>query len=105
MASDDIDTTVRCFRRLKEEPLKTGDRRGIWLMTGERRGAFFHGDRHEVQPPHYDLSDLEQMAGPPFNIQEISPSDALRELAGWPEAQRDAKRIFARHSRCDSYGN
>ncbi len=91
-----IKTTVRCFRRLKDKPHTT--RCGIWLMTGPRRGAFFHGDREEVQTPQYSIKQLETNKGL-FQIQEISPEEAINELESWPRAQEEAIVIFKRHSR------
>lgn len=94
-------TEVRCFRRLQESPAK--ERRGIWLMTGEKRGIFFHGDREEAQSPCWTISDLKHEERN-FNgdlgtipIQEIACDDALLELKSWPEAQQQAKKIIARH--------
>ncbi len=30
-------------------------------------------------------------------VEEISPEEVLKELEGWPEAQRDCRAIFERH--------
>jgi len=92
-----INTAVRCFRRPRE-----GGRRGIWLMTGSRRGVFFHGNREEAQTPEYTISELERMVEDVdgkdwFHVEEITPEETIEELESWPEAQRDAMRIFGRH--------
>lgn len=93
-----IQTTARCFRRSV-----AGDdgRPGIWVMTGPARGAFFHGDRKEVQAPCRSVDELATgrlyPAPTPGIVQEVSPEDVLDLLANWPEAQEDARQIFARH--------
>lgn len=85
-----INTTVRCFRRPRDD----GKRCGIWLMVGEKRGVFFHGDREEVQGPLLSVSDMEQAIE---FCEEITPEEALKELESWSEAQVSAKRMFERH--------
>ncbi len=89
-------TSVRCFRRLQDEPCNK--RRGIWLMTEEsgRRGVFFHGDREEVQGPRYTVEELAS-GSVGFEVQEITPEATLIELSSWPAAQRDAVSIFEKH--------
>ena len=91
---------VRCFRRLREE-----GRCGVWAMTqglpGEDPkawGAFFHGDREEVQPPRYDLDDLIGECGDDdewaLGVEEITPGEALVELVSWPEGQAALHKIL-----------
>ena len=90
-----IQTTVRCFRRLlQDEPCTT--RRGVWLMTGPHRGVFFHGSRKECETPRYTLAELAG-DGTDFDVDEITPEGALKELASFPAAQIQAEIIFARH--------
>jgi len=90
-------TTVRCFRRLREEI--EDKRRGVWLMTSNNRGVFFHGDREEAQVPRFTLEELETMSKEhdAFGADEIPPEGALKELEDWPEARDEAMRIFRRH--------
>jgi hypothetical protein len=89
-----IETTVRCFRRKNKGKL----RRGVWLMTRPDgfRGMFVHGDRDDVQAPEWSV---EQLAGgaTPFEVEEITPEEAVAELAGWPDAVRAALAAFERH--------
>ncbi len=85
-----ISTTVRCFTRkcLGEE-----GRRGLWLMTHDRRGVFYHGSRKEIQGPRQNISDLEKGDW----VSEVAPEEAIKELENWPEAQEHAKKVFGRH--------
>lgn len=102
------ETTVRCFRRLQDEPCTT--RRGVWLMTRPSgyRGIFFHGDREEAQGPRYTVEELgqwsQQQGGGFLDVQEISPEAALAELESWPAARAEAIVIFKRHPKDDSEG-
>lgn len=74
---------IKCFVRLS-----LGEkRRGVWAMTGENRGTFFHGDRDEMQLPRYRLSDFMEPDKFLYPIKEISVTEALDELEGWSEAQ------------------
>lgn len=89
-----MNTTVRCFRRVGEV---NEYRRGVWLMTGEKRGAFFHGRKQELQPPEWDIGDF---AHHPDFVVEITPEEALAEMDnGWPEAKVQMQKIFDRHTK------
>lgn len=83
---------VRCFRRLPKGEL----RHGIWIMTRDSgaRGAFFHGDRNEIQAPKWTV---EELMAPGTFCEPISQDEALAELANWPDAVTNAKAIFERH--------
>lgn len=83
---------VRCFRRAVSGSL----RRGVWVMTGEARGLFVHGDRNEIQAPKWDIADL---AGDILIAEEITPAQVLAEIANWPEAVAEVQRCFDRHRR------
>lgn len=100
MTDDPIQTTVRCFRRVRDdgEP----GRCGIWLMTRPSgyRGVFYHGDDEYRQAPRYTVEELSEWAktGKGFlQVVEITPEEALAELKSWPEAQKDAIAVFERH--------
>lgn len=96
-----INTTVVCFWRRRDD----GKRRGIWAMTGEKRGVFFHGGRNEWQAPHYSRTWLLEMAslgGGLLDIEKITPADAMHELRGWPDAQRFLQAAFDRHPRLEA---
>ena len=98
MAPEAINTTVRCFRT-KERGSKSY---GIWAMTTETRGVFYHGDGYERAAPRWNVTDLENPAedGEYFGCHSvaITPQDAIELLAYWPEAQKDLRAVFARHS-------
>lgn len=85
-----IATTARCFARNRPE---AGKRRGVWVMTKENRGVFYHGDREETQAPQWDISDLKVMD----DVVEITPEEALKELENCPECKAHMERTFARH--------
>lgn len=100
MPSEQEPPEVRCFAR-NNEP---GKRRGIWVMTQPTgyRGAFFHGDRCEVQAPRYTVEELSEWAargGAIFAVEELSLREAMEELerGGWPEAAADVVAICGRH--------
>lgn len=86
-----ITTTVRCFRT----PNKGSNGYGIWAMTTETRGVFYHGNGIERLPPYWEVASLEKQEHP--NAVAITPDEALAELAYWPEAQADLRNVFARH--------
>lgn len=97
-----MNTIVRCFKRLDKGDL----RHGVWIFTepnGPRlhRGAFIHGDRNEVQPPDYTVTDMESMAMCPeaafIQVKEITPEEALAEIENWPEGQEAMQAAFDRH--------
>lgn len=96
-----MNTTVRCFLRLRPADNDCGKRCGIWAMTGEKRGLFFHGDRNEVEPPHWSVAELVKQVEHPdplfFRVEEISPQQSLAELGDWPAGQRQLQEIFDRH--------
>lgn len=84
-------TSVRCFAKNRSD----GKSRGVWLMTEEKRGAFYHGDRDEVQKPLFYLSELASYESD--GIVEITPEQAIEELKDRPNCQGHAKRAMARH--------
>ena len=85
---------VRCFRRRDKGDL----RHGVWVMTGEARGIFFHGDRNSIDAPKWTIFDLEN--GSFFiSVDEITPQQVLDELTDWPEATREVQRCFDRHKK------
>ena len=86
MSESEIRTAVRCW--LTKEPGRL--RRGIWAMTGERSGLFFHGDRDEMQIPTWGIGELTYI-----QAVEIPPAQALTELATYPEGQAELRRLFA----------
>lgn len=95
-------TTVRCFRRIPGGKL----RHGVWLMTQPvgYRGMFVHGDKDEVEPPQFTVEQLAEgdmkawkRLTDLFRVEEITPEQALAELASWPEAATAAQACFARH--------
>lgn len=91
MSERDTTAPVRCFARERTD----GKRRGVWLMTRREgyRGAFFHGERCEIQPPRWTVEELAAMHT------EITPAEALAEMDnGWPEAKDAMRKIFERHN-------
>ena len=89
---------VRCFRRDGKGKLRSG----LWLMTRPkgRRGAFFHGERDEIQTPHYTLEELSDWSTRPdgfIRVQEITPAELLAELENWPRGLEMAQDIIDRH--------
>jgi hypothetical protein len=91
-------TSVRCFKRIREDD----QRCGVWLMTAPECGAFFHdGDRDEVQRPSHSLNELDEWArgvalGIP--VEEITPEEAVEEFKSWPRGQELMIEIFGRHA-------
>lgn len=94
-----VNTTVRCFRRKDKGTL----RRGIWAMTGgvdSCRGMFIHGNCAEIQGPDYTMAELIRAGtegGALLDIEEITPEEALAEVANWPAGQDELRAAFARH--------
>ena len=94
-----IKSAVRCFRRLGDG----NGRAGIWVMTRPSgyRGAFFHGDRCEIQVPRYTVEELGEFsseAGGSDFCEEITPDEVVETLdETWFAAAREAENIFARH--------
>lgn len=83
---------VECFRTLNVGRF----RYGVWVMTRKTgsRGMFVHGDRCEVQAPHWtveELRDGEAEAVP------ISCEQALKIVSNWPEVQTEMQKCFDRH--------
>lgn len=95
-----MNTTVRCFKRPRETDKHF--RCGMWIMTQEARGAFFHGDQNEVQSPRPNISELVSGA---YGAVEITPEEALAELdkpapherGEWTDAKKYMQEIFDRH--------
>lgn len=89
--------TARCFARVRED----AGPRGLWIMTRESgyRGMFFHGDRHEAQEPRYTVEELDKWSkeGGFLAVVELTPQEAVAELAWWPEGQQQAVNILQRH--------
>jgi hypothetical protein len=95
-----IESSARCFRRLRDDG-DEGKRCGLWVMTREsgRRGAFFHGDREEIQAPRYTVEELGEWAakGGFLPVEELAPREALEELDSWPEGRDQLRKILERH--------
>lgn len=84
---------VRCFKHPRDE-----GRCGVWIMTrplveSSKRGIFFHGDREEIQAPAWSIATLVACG----KVVEITPDEALNELASWPEGQQEARKVLERH--------
>ena len=60
---------------------------------------FFHGDRHEAQAPRYTVEELDKWSkeGGFLEVVELSPQEAVNELAWCPEGQQQAIKILQRH--------
>ena len=90
---------VLCFRRLRGGD---GERRGVWVMVENRKGAFFHGDRRTIDTPRYSVDELADMTNPDedcFTVEPISHAVALAELESWPDGQAEAKRILEKYEK------
>jgi len=64
------------------------------------RGAFFHGDHDEIQPPGHTVEELAKWSSEGrgfFAVEEITPYDLLRELETWPAGREQAEKILRRH--------
>jgi len=88
---------IRCFRRVL---LHCEDRPGVWVMASERVGTFFHGTKEEAQRPRYTISELVDLMGPQevwFQVEEISPQQALEQIKHWPLGQEEMQKIFNNH--------
>lgn len=88
---------LRCFKRLPKGKI----RNGLWVMEDERVGAFFHGDRNEVQTPRYRCSTLEKWTTEPqlFDVEEISVFEAMEMLKNWPEVADLLRQQCEKHAR------
>lgn len=78
---------ARFFRR--KTVGETG-RRGIWAMSEDFCGLFFHASRNEIQAPHWSIQFL---ANETSLCEEIRAFEALDELRDWPFALR-AMHVF-----------
>lgn len=89
---------ARFFKRIS----KGSFHHGIWAMTrmAGRRGAFFHGDRDEIQASHFTIQELSkwvEKGGGWMAVEEITSEEAIAELADWPEGQQQLREIAKRH--------
>lgn len=89
-------TRMRCFRRNDKGIL----RHGLWAMTEEACGLFFHGDRDEIQTPRFTIKTLASFRNNGnqvwFEVTEITPSEALEELCDWPMAENTLREMCER---------
>jgi hypothetical protein len=76
--------SVRCFRGT----YAPNGRKPIWAMTGENTGVYFSEIVNHWYTAMMSLAQLEQ------THTELSPADALAELADWPEAQRELRAMI-----------
>lgn len=92
-----INTTVKCF--LTKERGSAGY--GIWAITTETRGVYYHGNGYERVAPAWSVTQLENPAKSDeyfgTHAVAITPEEAIEFLSHWPEAQADIRKIFERH--------
>lgn len=83
---------VRCFKRNRDDD----GRPGIWIMTSQEHGVFFHGDKDEVQLSRYILDQLIH-PDPDFNVEEITTDEVFDILKNWAAGIDQAQEILNRH--------